>query len=385
MTDFLRGVSIVGIGQIPVMRQNPASLKDMGAQVVHAAMEDAGVDRVDALFAGNMLADELQNQKQIAALIASECGLRGIEALHVRAATATGAAALRMAYFAVASGEARLALAVGVEKMSGGLVTPVLAKALDARSETDQGHTLLSQNAMLMKMYMERHGLDENVFNPFSLVAHQNARTNPNAIFRDKRVSDRTIRGSRVIFPPLRLFDASPVCDGAAAVVLARTEEARAYTDNPVRLLGSSVATDWFRVADREDPLELFAAAQSSYDAFRKANVHRSDISLFEAHDAFSIMVCLQLEAVGFAEPGEGWRMGKEGRIKLKGDLPLTTFGGLKARGHPIGATALYQTCEIVLQLTDRAGRNQVRDAKVAMLQSIGGVGSTVITHIFGN
>ncbi|HUF37846.1 MAG TPA: beta-ketoacyl synthase N-terminal-like domain-containing protein [Anaerolineales bacterium] len=383
-TDFLRGVSIVGIGQIPVMRQNPEPLKDMGARVARMAMEDAGVDRVDALFAGNMLADELQNQKQIAALIASECGLRGIEALHVRAATATGAAALRMAYFAVASGEARLAMAVGVEKMSGGLVTPVLAKALDARSETDAGHTLLSQNAALMQLYMDRHAVDVNAFNPFAVIAHHNARTNPYAIFKDKRVSDRTVRASRVIFPPLRLFDASPVCDGAAAVVLARTEEARAYSDNPVRLLGSSVATDWFRVADREDPLELFAAAKSAYDAFRKSNVNRNDVSLFEAHDAFSIMVCLQLEAAGFAEPGEGWRMAKEGRIKLKGDLPLTTFGGLKARGHPIGATALYQTCEIVLQLTDRAGRNQVRDARIAMLQSIGGVGSTVITHVFG-
>jgi acetyl-CoA C-acetyltransferase len=383
-TDFLRGVSVVGIGQIPVLRLNPDPLKDMAAQAARLAMADAGVERVDALFAGNMLADELQNQKQIAALIADECGLVGIEALHVRAATATGAAALRMAYFAVASGEARLAMAVGVEKMSGGLVTPILAKALDARSETDAGHTLLSQNAALMQLYMDRHGVDEDVFNPFSLAAHHNARTNPYAIFKDKRVSDRTIRTSRVIFPPLRLYDASPVCDGAAAVVLARTEEARAYTDNPVRLLGSSVATDRFRVSDRDDPLELFAAAKSSYDGFRKANVHRNDISLFEAHDAFSVMACLQLEAVGFAGPGEGWRMAKEGRIRLKGDLPLTTFGGLKARGHPIGATALYQTCEIVLQLTERAGRNQVRDAKVAMLQSIGGVGSTVITHIFG-
>jgi acetyl-CoA C-acetyltransferase len=314
--DFLRGVSIVGIGQIPVQRQNPAGLKEMGAQAALRSMEDAGVERVDALFAGNMLADELQNQKQIAALIADECGERGIEALHVRAATATGAAALRMAYFAVASGEARLAMAVGVEKMSGGLVTPILAKALDARSETDQGHTLLSQNAALMQLYMDRYGLDENVFNPFSLIAHQSARTNPNAVFKDKRVTDRTIRGSRVIFPPLRLFDASPVCDGAAAVVLARTEEARAYTDSPVRLLGSSVATDRFRVADRDDPLELFAAAKSSYDGFRKANVHRSDISLFEAHDAFSIMACLQLEALGFAEPGEGWRMAREGRTR---------------------------------------------------------------------
>jgi acetyl-CoA C-acetyltransferase len=167
------------MGQIPVLKENPKSLKEMGAEVVRLAMEDAGVDRVDALFAGNMLADELQNQKHVATLIASEAGLRGIEALQVRAATATGAAALRMAYFAVASGEARLAVAVGVEKMSDGLATPALAKALDARTETAVGATLLSQNARLMQMYMDRYGVTVDDFNQFPLNAHRNARSNP--------------------------------------------------------------------------------------------------------------------------------------------------------------------------------------------------------------
>ena len=144
------------------------------------------------------------------------------------------------------------------------------------------------------------------------------------------------------------------------------------------------MATDWFRVADREDPLRLFAAEKSAYDAFRKANVNKNDISLFEAHDAFSIMACLQIEAAGFAKPGEGWRLAKEGQTRLRGKLPLSTFGGLKARGHPIGATALYQTSEIVLQLTERAGKNQVKNAKIALVQSVGGAGSTILTHVFG-
>ena len=382
--DPLRGVSIVGIGQIPVEKVCGTPLRLMGAEVVRLAMEDAGVDRIDALFAGNMLADELQNQKHIGTLIASAAGLRGIEALQVRAATATGAAALRMAYFSVASGESRLAVAVGVEKMSGGLHTPALAKALDAKTETALGATLLSQNARLMQMYMDRYGVDVNAFNPFSLNAHRNARSNPNALFKDKRVFDSTIRSSPVITPPLRLHDASPVCDGAAAVLLTRSNEARAYSDHPVRILGSSVATDWFRMDDRPDPLTLYAAAHSAHDAFRKANVNRNDIDLFEVHDAFSIMACLLLEAVGFAEPGEGWRLAADKKIGLRGPIPVATFGGLKARGHPIGATALYQTCEIVLQLTGRAGRNQVKNAQVGLLQSVGGPASTVLTHIFG-
>ncbi len=384
MENTLRDVSIVGIGQIPVQKANSQSLKEMGAEVVRLAMEDASVNSVDALFAGNMLSDELQNQKHIATLIASEAGLRGIEALQVRAATATGAAALRMAYFAVASGEARLAIAVGVEKMSEGLATPALAKALDAKTETSVGATLLSQNARLMQMYMNKYGITVDDFNNFSYNAHRNARTNVNALFKDKRVYDRTIRNSPVISPPLRLYDASPVCDGAAAVVLTRSNEARAYTDHPVKILSSSVATDWFRIDDRTEPLKLFAAAKSAHDDFRKANVHRNDIDFFEVHDAFSIMACLLLEAVGFTEPGQGWRLAAENKIKLNGTLPVATFGGLKARGHPIGATAIYQSCEIVLQLTERAGKNQVKNAKLGLLQSVGGAASTVLTHIFG-
>ena len=384
MHNELRSVSIVGIGQIPVQKENPKSLREMGAEVLFLAMEDAGIDHIDGLFVGNMLADELQGQKHVATLIASAAGMRGIEALHVRAATATGAAALRMAYFAVASGEARLAVALGVEKMSGGDATSALAKALDAETETPTGATLLSQNAKLMQLYMDTYGVPVEAFDNFSLTAHKNARTNPNALFKDKEVTVEMIRNSRVIVPPLRLFDASPLCDGAAAVVLTRSEEARAYTHQPVKILSSSVATDWLRIADRKNPLRLFAAERSTREAFRKANVHRTDLDVVEVHDAFSIMSCMALEAIGFAKPGEGWRMAVENQIGLTGDVPISTFGGLKARGHPIGATAIYQTCEIVQQLMGKAGANQVANAELAVLLSIGGAGSTALTHIFG-
>ena len=379
-----RPVSIVGIGQIEVMKASPLSLRQMGAQAVQRALEDAGVTRVDALFAGNMLSDELQNQKHVAALIADEAGLQGIEALEVKAATATGAAAMRMAYFAVASGEADLAIAIGVEKMSEGAATPALAKALDAEQELPAGATLISRNADLMRLYMERYKMPENGLANFSVNAHLNARYNPNALYRDKRLSAREVMKSRFVNPPIRLLDCAPICDGAAAIVLAPTSEARAYTDRPVHILASSVATDRFRLGDRRDPLWLEAAHLSAQAAFRRANLHRNDVDLFEVHDAFSIMACLLLEAVGYAERGRGWRLAAEDGIKLKGRIPIATMGGLKARGHPIGATALYQTCEIVLQLTGRAGKNQVKNAELAMLQSVGGAASTVLTHLFG-
>lgn len=384
MHEGLRSVSIVGIGQIPVLKASSASLREMGVQALRLAMANARIESIDALFVGNMLASELQGQKHLATLIASAAGLRGVEALQVEAATATGAAALRMAYFAVASGEARLAVALGVEKMSSGGATAALAKALDAETETAAGATLLGMNSRLMQLYMDTYKVPADAFNGFSLNAHNNARTNPYALFKDLEVTNEMISASRVVDSPLRLFDAAPVCDGAAAVVLTRSSEARAYTDQPVRILSSSVATDWFRVSDRPNPLHLYAAARSAHDAFRKANVHRNDIDVFEVHDAFSIMACLALEAIGFAEPGQGWRLAAEGAIGRDGSLPLSTFGGLKARGHPVGATAIYQTCEIVEQLMGCAGANQAPNARLAMLLSLGGAASTGLTHLFG-
>jgi acetyl-CoA C-acetyltransferase len=379
-------VSIVGIGQEPVRREHELSLRQLGADAVHRAMADAGIDHADALFVGNMLADELQGQKHLATLIADEAGLRGIEALQVRAATATGAAALRMAYLAVASGQAEVAVALGVEKMSSdrSQVVSSLAKALDAELEVPTGATLLSQNAKLMALYLERYGLSIGDFDGFALNAHANANHNPNALFHDRTVTAEQVDASPIVSAPLRLHDAAPICDGAAAVVLTSARQARAFTDRPVAMLGASVVTDRFRIEDRDDPLQLAASAGSVRDAFRRANVHRSDIGFFEVHDAFSIMSCLILEATGFAERGQGWRLAAEGRIRLDGDLPISTMGGLKARGHPIGASAIYQTCEIVQQLTGRAGANQLADPKVALLQSVGGAGGTVLTHIFG-
>ena len=380
----MRPISIVGIGQLPVKKQHSASLRVLGATVVRMAMQDAGLTQVDALFSGNMLGDELQGQKQLGALIADESGLHGIEALDVRAATASGAAALRMAYIMVASGEVDSAIAVGVEKMSDGDARPALDKSLDAEQEVPAGATMISQNAELMRMYLQRYDLSNDSLVDFAVNAHCNGNFNPNALFAGRSVSARDVRKSRIIEDPIKLMDCSPICDGAAAVVLMPSGQADRYSRFPVKILASSVATDRFRLHDRADPLRLEAARSSSMTAFRRANVGLEDVSLFEVHDAFSIMACLSLESVGFAAPGDGWRMAANGEIGLHGKIPIATMGGLKARGHPIGATALYQTCEIVLQLTRRAGRNQVNEPKIALLQSVGGGVTTMLTHVLG-
>jgi acetyl-CoA C-acetyltransferase len=381
---LMRAVSIVGTAQLPVVKQSPLTLRALGATAVQQALADAGVDRVDALYAGNMLGDELQGQKHLAALIADESGLRQVEALEARAATASGAAALRLAYLAVAAGQADLAVAVGVEKMSDSRVTALLAKALDAEAEVNQGANMISHSAQLMRAYLERYGLPNDALAPFAVNAHRNARHNPNALLREE-VTVAEVMGSRVIEPPLRLLDCSPVCDGAAAVVLAPRHAARNYSDKPVHILASHVATDRFRLADRTDPLLLQAARHSALAVYEQAAVGPDLLSLFELHDAFTVISCLLLEAAGFALPGEGWRLAAEGDIGLNGRIPIATFGGLKARGHPVGATGLYQACEIVTQLTERAGANQVAGARLALMQSVGAAGTTVITHLFGN
>ncbi len=381
----MRDVSIVSVGQIPVEKKSSLNLRSMGEAAIAKSLINIDPEQVDALFVGNMLSDELQGQKHLAALIADTAGLFGIEALDVNAAMASGAASLRMAYLAVASGEADLAIAVGVEKMSDGVPTAALAKALDAEKEVADGATMISKNADLLRLYLKHFDSPEDAMENFAVNAHRNAKKNPNALFFGKTVTPRMVRKSRIVHHPLKLMDCSPISDGAAAVVLAPTQEERAFSDKTVRILASSVATDRFSISQRKDPLWLEGAYLSAQKAFRQANVNLNDISLFEVHDAFSIMACLQLEAVGFAKQGEGWLLAKENEIRLNGKIPISTFGGLKGRGHPIGASGLYQASEIYLQLTQQAEKNQIKRPKVAMMQSIGGAATTVISHIFGN
>ena len=379
----MRRVAIVGTGQVPVQKKYELGLRELGAAVIDQALGETPKHQVQALYLSNMLSDELQAQKHLAALVADEAGLAGVEAIQIRAATAAGAAALRVALLAVGSGAVDLALAVGVEKMSTQTPTAALAKALDARSEVPDGKTLLSQNALLMALYFERYGLPADALAGFSVNAHRNAQHNPNALFRDRQFTAEQVAGSRLIYPPLRLLDCSPVSDGAAAVLLAPLKEAHKYTANPVEIIASAAATDRFRVGDRPDPLHLAASTATVKGALSQAGIKRQDIDFFELHDAFSIMACLILEAAGFAAPGHGWELAAGSAISLQGSMPIATMGGLKARGHPIGATAFYQSCEIVAQLTDQAGANQLDGAHIAMLQSVGGAGTTVLTHLF--
>jgi len=380
----LRDVSIIGIGQTEVGEHWGKSLRHLAGDAVLAAMRDAGIERADALYVGNMLSGELNGQEHLGALIADFVGLRGVEAVKIEAACGSGAAAVRMGYLAVASGLLDVVIVVGVEKMTdqkGAVTTAGLAMAADAEYEVVNGISFVSLNALLMQRYMHEYGVQHEDFAGFPINAHKNAATNPYAMFR-KPISLEAFKRARMVAAPINLMDSSPVADGAAAVVLAPSDVARRFQPVSVRIIGSANATDSLAVHDRRDPLFLSAAALSAQRAYRQAGIGPNDVDFFELHDAFSITAALSLEAAGFAERGRGVYLAKDGEIALDGRIPICTFGGLKARGHPVGATGVYQIVEAVLQLRHLAGPNQVKNARIGMTQNIGGSGATVITHI---
>jgi acetyl-CoA C-acetyltransferase len=350
-------------------------------------MRDAGVERADVLYVGNMLSGEIAGQEHLGALVADFCGLRGIEAFKVEAACASGAAAFRLGYMAVAGGLANVAVVAGVEKMTdetGATVTRGLALAADGDYELPHGLSFVAINALLMQRYMHKYGVERSDFGNFAVVAHQNAMHNPNARFHVPLTLDRFV-SSPMVAAPVGLMDSSPIADGAAAVVLCAADHVRAFGNNgssPVRVRASAVATDCLSLHDRRNLLRLEAAEHSAGKAFAQAGVRPDEIDFFEYHDAFTIMAALSLEACGFAAPGAGTRMAKEGEIALNGRLPVATMGGLKGRGHPVGATGVYQIIEATQQLRGQCGENQLPRARLGMTQNIGGSGATVVTHI---
>jgi acetyl-CoA C-acetyltransferase len=381
----MRKAAILGIGQTKIDEHWDLSLREIGGNAAFAAMQDAGMDKVDALYIGNMLSPMVSGQNQLGTFFSDWIGLWGQEAVKVEAACASGAAALRSALMAVASGDVESALVVGVEKMTdkaGHDVTSALATAADSDYEVEQGVSFVGLNALVMRRYMHEFGWKHEDFAPFSINAHANAMHNPFARLHQK-ITVEQFEKSGMVATPINLLDASPIGDGAAAVVIVPAERVASVKGRPrVVVAGSASATDSIAVHSRKDPMFLSAAYESSKRAYEMAGVTKDEIDVFELHDAFSIMSALSLEACGFAERGKGVRLGLDGEISPKGCVPVCTRGGLKARGHPVGATGMYQVVEVVQQLRGECGETQVDGAMVGMAQNIGGSGATIVTHI---
>ncbi len=381
----MRQVAILGIGQTKIDEHWELSLREIGGDAALAAMHDAGVDKVDALFVGNMLSPLISAQNQLGTYFLDWIGLRGQESVKAEAACASGAAALRVGLMAVASGDIDSALVLGVEKMSdksGHDITAALATAADADYEVEQGVSFVGLNALIMRRYMHEYGWQHADFAPFSINAHANAVHNPFARLHQK-INVEQFEKSAMVATPINLLDASPTGDGAAAVVLVPAERVASLKGKPrIMVAGSASSTDSMAVHSRKDPLFLSAAFQSAKRAYEMAKVGPEDIDVFELHDAFSIMSALSLEACGFAERGQGVRLGLDNEICPKGRVPICTRGGLKARGHPVGGTGIYQVVEVVQQLRGECEATQVEGAKIGMTQNIGGSGATILTHI---
>jgi acetyl-CoA C-acetyltransferase len=382
-------VVIAGIGQTAVSEHWDLSLRELALQAIEAARQEVSGLQPQALFVANMLAPQLSRQAHLGALVADFAGLTGIEAVTVEAAGASGGATLRAGFMAVASGQVDVALVLGIEKYSdtvGASVEAAAATSGDSDYETVQGLTPNAQAAMLMRRYMHEFAVPRHAFGGFPLIAHANGAGNPNAMFQ-KAIKAEVYNQAGVVSDPLNMFDVAPNADGAAALVLTRRDLLPAAYPHPlVRISGSSLVTDTLALHDRPDPLTFHAARLSVARACEKARLTPLQIDLFELYDAYSVYAALSLEAAGFAPRGEGWKLAQNGEapaaISLAGPLPISTLGGLKARGNPGGATGVYQAVEATLQLRGQAGKNQVAEARRALIQCLGGPASSAATHV---
>ncbi|MFC2064319.1 thiolase domain-containing protein [Chloroflexota bacterium] len=378
----MRQVGIQGIGQTKIDEHWKRSLRDLASEAIQATMMDGNRHTCDGLFVGNMLSGISNNQDLLGPIIADWSGLKDVEAVKVETACSSGSAAFRSALMAVASGELDSALVVGVEKMTdtnSDQITAALATAADADHEVDQGVSFVSLNALVMQRYMHEFGWKHSDFAPFSINAHANAVHNPFARLQ-KEITLEQYNNAVMISSPINILDASPIGDGAAAILLAPLED----LSSPAKIIikASASATDTIAIHDRFEGTFLNAAYRSARSAYQQARIQPKDVDVFELHDAFSIMAALSLDACGFTERGQGPRLALDGEISTDGQVPISTLGGLKARGHPVGATGVYQLVEVVQQLRGECGHTQVDSPKFGMAQSIGGSGATILTHI---
>ena len=376
----MRPVAVAGVGLAKVSEHWSKALKDLFAETALKAFEDAGTDEIDALYVSNMCAAPLQGQLHLGAMMAYAIGKRGITAIGVDAASASGGVAFHEGVKAVASGFSDCVLVAGVEKMSDGLPGQVLASlsmSEDQEYTAYTGVTKVGLNALVHRLYMERFGASREDIAMFAVRSHEHAVGSPHAQYPFKVSIDRIV-ASPMEADPIHMLECAGIGDGAAAVVLVPAGEA----GGGVEVAATSVATDAYYISGREDILTFEAVKKGAAVAYKAADLSPSDIDLVEVHDDTTIMGVVSLEDLGFVEKGKGAAFVAGGGTARSGEVPTNTMGGLKARGNPLGATGLYQIGEVTLQLQGRAGPCQVGGAEVGLASSLGGLGSTCAVTI---
>lgn len=386
----MRDVAIIGIGCTNFGEMWERSFRDLFFEAGLNALEDAGAkgEDIDALYVGNMSAGKFIDQEHIGALIADYAGLAGslhVPSTRVEAACASGGLALREGMLAVASGLHDVVIAAGVEKMTDvetGVTIDALASAADREWEGFMGATFPGLYAMIACLHMHRYGTTREQLAMVAVKNHHNATMNPKAQYkRETTIED--VMSSPLVADPLRVYDCSPITDGAAAVVLAPAELARKLNDAPIYVHASAQASDTITLHDRRDITTLDATVYAAQRAYKMADISPKDIDVAEVHDCFTIAEICAIEDLGFVQKGDGGPATEEGMTALDGDIPINPSGGLKACGHPVGATGIKQAVEIVEQLRGAAGKRQVSGAEIGLTHNVGGTGGTAVVHIF--
>jgi len=380
----MKEVAIIGIGMTKWGELWEKSIRDLTTEAALKCLDDAGVDKVDTITVGAMSGGLFNGQEHLASIAADYLGQRFVPATRVESACASGGLAVKTAYMEVASGLAQYALAIGVEKMTdvdGGEATFALATAADQDYEAFHGITFPGLYAMMAYAHMEKYGTTLEQLAQPAVKNHTNGSMNPNAQFPFKVTLEQVMNSTKVA-DPLRLLHCSPITDGAAAVLLAPVEVAKKMNKPYAVIIGIGHATDSIALCQRKDLCKLDAVEQAAQRALKMAGKTIKDIDFAEVHDCFTIAEIMVMEALGVVEPGQGGPACMDGLTALDGKFPINPSGGLKSKGHPVGATGVAQIYETVSQLRGEAGDRQVKNAGIGMTQNMGGSGASSITHI---
>ncbi len=380
----MRDVAIIGVGITKFGELWGKSLRDIFVESALRAIDNCGVKKIEAMYVGNFSGGLFVGQEHLGSLLADYLGYAPIPAIRVEAACAAGALALKQAFLDVASGFSDIVLAGGVEKMTDidtGEATYGLAAAGDREYEAFQGVTFPGLYALIARRHMYEYGTTREQLAKVAVKNHKNGAKNPYAQFPFE-VTIEQVLNSTVIADPLRLLDCSPISDGAASVVLCPAERAKEFTNKPVKIIGVGHATDTIALADRENITTSKATVEAGKQAYKMAGVRPEDIDVAEVHDCFTIAEICAMEDLGFVKKGEGGKAVEEGLTEIGGKIPINPSGGLKSKGHPVGATGIAQVVEVVTQLRGEAGERQVRNAKIGLTHNLGGSGGSVIVHI---
>ena len=338
---------------------------------------------IKAAFIGQM-SESYEHQSHTAPMAASWAGLLPAPAIRVEDACASSGAALRCGIMAIKSGMFDIVLVGGVEKMTNQPtpeVTGILATAADYPFEQWNGMTFPGLFALMATSHMNEYGTTEEQLAQVAVKNHKNGALNPKAHMQKEITLDEAMK-SRVVSWPLKLYDCSLITDGASCVILTQPKLAKKLTDHYVHIIGTGQQEDTFCLHERESLTTVKAAKAAAQDAYKMANLKPKDIHVAEVHDCFTISEIIAYEDLGFCRPGQGGKFVDSGTPSLSGSLPINTSGGLKSKGHPVGATGTAQIAELYLQLTGQADRRQVKDAEIGLAHNLGGSGATAVVHI---